>query len=105
MIDRESVMQAMKDSLRNQHCGFIEGIGNVYAVSEETINDTLELLKEQNCCENCAIAIEDMQPVVRCRDCKYCGSEIMDGFKFAKCELKHNWLPQADWFCADGERK
>ena len=47
MIDRESVMQAMKDSLRNQHCGFIEGIGNVYAVSEETINDTLELLKEQ----------------------------------------------------------
>lgn len=46
-MDREKVMQALKDSLRNQHCGFIEGVGNVYAVSEETINDTLELLKEQ----------------------------------------------------------
>ena len=47
MVDRESVAQALKDSLRNQHCGFIEGVGNVYAVSEETINDTLKLLKEQ----------------------------------------------------------
>ena len=47
MTDKESVMQALKDSLRNQHCGFIENVGNVYAVSEETINDTLELLTEQ----------------------------------------------------------
>lgn len=47
MPDRESVMQALKDSLRNQYCGFIENVGNVYAVSEEIINDTLELLKEQ----------------------------------------------------------
>ena len=43
--------------------------------------------------------------IVRCKDCKYCGSEIMDGIKFAKCELKHNWMPQPEWFCADGERK
>ena len=47
MTDRKSVMQALKDSLRNQHCGFIENVGNVYAVSEETINDALKLLKEQ----------------------------------------------------------
>lgn len=47
MVNRESVVQALKDSLRNQHCGFIEGVGNVYVVSEETINDTMELLKEQ----------------------------------------------------------
>ena len=43
--------------------------------------------------------------VVRCKDCKYRGSEIRDGIKFAKCELKHNWMPQNNWFCADGERK
>lgn len=45
------------------------------------------------------------QELVRCKDCKYCGSEIRDGIKFAKCELKHNWMPQPNWFCADGERK
>jgi len=43
--------------------------------------------------------------VVLCKNCKYCGSEIRDGIKFAKCELKHNWMPQNNWFCADGERK
>ena len=42
--------------------------------------------------------------VIRCKDCKYCGSEIRDGVRFAKCELKHNWMPQGDWFCADGEK-
>lgn len=44
------------------------------------------------------------QELVRCKDCKHCGYEIRDGIKFAKCELKHNWMPQADWFCADGEK-
>ena len=49
----------------------------------------------------------DGQPdaLIRCKDCKYCGSEIKYGIKFAKCELKHNWMPQPDWFCADGERR
>lgn len=74
-------------------------------ISLECIEDILKLLKEQDNCEDCAIAIEDRQPVVRCRDCKYCGSEIRDGIKFAKCELKHNWMPQVTWFCADGVRK
>ena len=41
--------------------------------------------------------------IVRCKDCKYCDSEIRDGIKFAKCELNHNWMPQPNWFCADGE--
>ena len=66
MTDSESVMQALKDSLRNQHCGFIENVGNVYAVSEETIKDILELLKEQ----------EPVKPIERsgfwyCGNCRY----------------------------------
>ena len=40
-----NVKQSLEESLKNQHCGFIDGIGNVYAVSEETIKDALELLK------------------------------------------------------------
>lgn len=53
------------------------------------------------------MAIEALnQPeIVRCKECKYCGSYIRDGIKFAKCELKHNWMPQSEWFCADGERR
>lgn len=43
--------------------------------------------------------------IVRCKDCKYCSSEIKDGIKFAKCELEHNWMPQPEWFCADGEKR
>ena len=48
---------------------------------------------------------KDKKEIVRCKDCKYCGSEIRDGVKFANCELHHNWMPQADWFCADGEKR
>lgn len=46
-MDREKVIQALDDSLKNQHCGFVDGVGDVYAVSEETIKDILELLKWQ----------------------------------------------------------
>lgn len=46
MTDREKVIQELDDSLKNQHCGFIDGVGNVYAVSEETIRNVIALLKE-----------------------------------------------------------
>lgn len=95
MPDRESIMQALKDSLMNQHCGFIENVGNVYAVSEETINNILELLKERepvllknqhksgghfinanspwkSKCPRCEKKIEGRQT----RFCKYCGQEV-----------------------------
>ena len=51
------------------------------------------------------VGFRQMTELVRCKDCKYCGSEIRDGIKFAKCELKHNWMPQPEWFCSDGERR
>lgn len=47
MIDKEKVIQALDDSLKNQHCGFVDGVGDVYAVSEETIRNAIVLLKEQ----------------------------------------------------------
>ena len=59
------------------------------------------LSKEQNDCENCAIAIEDRQLVVRCKDCKY----------YPNGDGSTNWLPCREiitppgWFCADGEKK
>lgn len=95
MPDRESVMQALRDSLKNQHCGFIEGVGNVYAVSEETINDTLELLKEQEAktghwiylqycanegvyCSECHTKMFDRYPMKKklSQFCGHCGAKM-----------------------------
>ena len=67
-----------------------------------------ELLKEQNNCENCAIAIEDRQPVVRCKDCKY-GKQLFPDYISCQisdenksgCHASH----KPEWFCADGERR
>ena len=47
MADREKVIQELVDSLKNQHCGFIDGVGDVYAVSEETIKNIITLLNEK----------------------------------------------------------
>ena len=48
MPNMEKVIKELDDSLKNQHCGFIDGVGDVYAVSEETIKDIITLLKEQD---------------------------------------------------------
>lgn len=64
----------------------------------QTISDTLSLLKEQNICENCAIAIEDRQPVVRCKDC---WKREFDNCPF----YEYSMVVQEDnFFCADGEK-
>lgn len=65
----------------------------------QTISDALSLLKERNDCENCAIAIEDRQPVVRCKDCRY-----YHGVN-EECGARSFYPPSGDWFCADGERR
>ena len=112
MIDRESVMQALKDSLRNQYCGFIENVGNVYAVSEETINDTLKLLEEQESVIEAlksdldeTLAVLGEQPeIVRCKDCKSCFEK--NGMYFcASISYDRNELVDKDWFCANGDRR
>ena len=47
-MDREKVIKELDDSLKNQHCGFVDGVGDVYAVSDETIKNIIVLLKEQD---------------------------------------------------------
>ena len=48
MTDREKVIEGLSDSLKNLHCGFIDGVGDVYAVSDETIKNIIAMLKEQD---------------------------------------------------------
>ena len=129
MTDKESVMQALKDSLRNQHCGFIENVGNVYALSEETINDTLELLKEQEDLEKKYTAllnekiselieenaklntemnqakskqsIHTYEELVSCRECIRRGTYNCPIYVGGDAD---HGSPD-DWYCASGERR
>lgn len=72
--------------------------------------DAIALLKEQDNCENCATAIEDRQPIVRCKDCVYFEPEnAEEGDSYGRC--RNNYAPcqnqqvEMMWFCADGERQ
>ena len=88
-------------SIRKEPQGKMLGI----FMTVDEAEDIITLLKEQDNCENCTIAIEDRQPVVRCKECKYCFAE---GFVHEHniCDKHEEIQGQPDdWFCAYGERK
>ena len=94
MPDRGKVINALG---RCESYGYCEDMNCPYYKNTNCLEllrkDALILLKEQDNCENCAIAIEDRQPVVRCKNCKH----------HLECDY---WIENGDdWFCADGERK
>lgn len=72
MTDREKVINALA---RCESYGYCKDMDCPYYKNTHCLEllrkDALTLLKEQDNCENCAIAIEDRQPVVRCKECKY----------------------------------
>lgn len=47
MTDRESVIAGLEDSLANNGCGFMDGIGELFAVSGEDLRNAIDLLKAQ----------------------------------------------------------
>ncbi len=71
-------------------------------------HDALELLKQDGC-ENCAMAVEDRQMVVRCKDCRW--------WEDGRCENDYvhqqiyddgcypDFHTDSEWFCAEGERR
>ena len=105
MFDIERCICHVPDACRD--CSKYKGVDGLRCM-EELMADAYALLKEQDGCENCAIAIEDRQPVVYCKDCKYWLP--MNRFDpdyhpgRGQCEL-NCWIRDSDWFCADGERR
>lgn len=67
--------------------------------------DVLDLLKEQDNCENCSIAIEDRQPIVRCKDCKDACICSDDWVICTHIDSNGNDKHPVDWFCADGKER
>ena len=118
MVDREKVIKGLECIAQKReptanpckNCGYSDRLN--YAICVKDIaSDALALLKEQdNCeCENCAIAIEDWQPVARCKDCKYAHKTYDGDCKYCDMFTDDDGNPieryrSGDWFCADGER-
>ena len=88
-------------------------------MSMKRIDNAIALLKEQEHKDRMFHALEEdwkrlkEQPqIVRCKDCKHggCRTQNTDGSIFRVVCKKHStkrnerWM-DADWFCADGERK
>lgn len=75
---------------------------------DDMLNDALELLKEIKKPKFLVHedgTIETLPQIVRCKDCKhYQPWTGRSGTIYQQCVL-HDEYPEADWFCADGERK
>jgi Zn finger protein HypA/HybF involved in hydrogenase expression len=79
MLDREKIIDGLEMlQFFNQRAGRELWADKPHDIQEMDISnadaifsDAIALFREHDDCENCAIAIEDRQPVVRCKDCKY----------------------------------
>ena len=103
MTNREKVIKAFETEIMNfaPACTSDERL-------KETMKMALELLKQDGC-ENCAMAVEDRQMVVRCKDCRW--------WEDGRCENDYvhqqiyddgcypDFHTDSEWFCAEGERR
>lgn len=80
MTDREleKVITGLEDSLANNGCGFMDGIGELFAVSGEDLQNAIALLRAQ----------EPMEPKWK-KGYAYCG----------KCGYKLHWIVDQNNFC------
>lgn len=61
---------------------------------DKAINEAISIIEK--------IPSEDVVPVVRCKDCKYCSS-YYDSDRY--CDMFDFEPPSDDFYCRDGERK
>lgn len=85
MPDREKVVKGLEDSLTNQGCGYMDGVGELYAVSGEDLQNAIAMLKEQEpvkpreqeetrtwtVCGNCSQHL-----ISKWLWCPYCGRKV-----------------------------
>ena len=91
MIDREKVIKSLKDSLANLGCGYMDGVGELYAVSGEDLQNAIALLKEQepksghwidsagaDKCSVCGATYSDLYPDYQnTHYCPNCGAKMI----------------------------
>lgn len=47
----------------------------------------------------------DAVPVVRCKECKHCNTDLAMGKWYGSCKIWNTHSVMADWYCVNGERK
>ena len=106
-IDREALIEWLK---RIPLIDLSDGRGLCRVIMEDDFKKAIKKMPKG--------IIADVEPVMRCRECKYWGDEDgklqdSDGFLFARCKV-HNylidgrhtgWCPTENDFCSYGERK
>ena len=71
MADIEKVIEGLEDSLTNQSCGYMDGIGELYAVSGEYLQNAIALLKK-----HLPMEPKEMK-IAKCHyQCAVCGSYV-----------------------------
>lgn len=122
MANREKVIKEFEEicgyTLRSHEFRVLNDVLALLKEQEEQIENLRQtaqsmmegvcLLKERSNCENCAIAIEDRQPIVRCKDCKhYRINTVYPGTNMIITYCAKTGITESnpDWFCADGESK
>ena len=106
MPDMEKVSYGLRcmcyGDVECKECPYAKDGSGWYGCRSNCAEDAIVLLKEQQVCENCAMAIEDRQ-LVRCKDCMK-GTLVTEVgmLPFIRCFGEEHEL---DWFCADGEVK
>ena len=98
MADREKVIKEYENYVNS----YISLTTN-HDYEFEMHKAVLALLKEQDNCENCAIAIEDRQFVVRCKDCIWFHKPDAKTKKSCKCNY-HGCATEEDKYCWWGEK-
>ena len=109
MPDREKVIRHIKaeieiTKLRKKHFALVD---------IDMLSDAYELLKEQESeISNISneylklVNVASKQPeIVRCRDCIHYRYYGLSDETVSECRIDHCENPDADWFCADGERR
>lgn len=117
MIDREKVNKGLECCIKStwndpfaecEHCPYNEISIFVQECRAVLSADALALLKEQEVQKffvDESGKITPLPVVVRCKDCKHYRYYGLSEETVSECRIDHCENPDADWFCADGERE
>ena len=109
LIDAEKLEKKIEKDFKHKKITRYDRELLLYYLDIEMLIVANALMNEHNDCENCAIAIEDRQPVIRCKECINCveepNGELYCDILAVGYEPLGSKKVNADWFCADGERK
>lgn len=78
---------------------------DIYAELYDVFDDNKEIQKELNKVYDKLRKLKEQEDLVCCKDCKHSFNySAMYGVRPYRCG-KHQGFRDADWFCADGERR